>query len=194
MYIFSARALASCRRRPLSSNVRPHKSLAAYRRDPQMTSLRCKTCDERLPTDAYRQSGKGSCKWCEWAPMEKRAAARYADKARAHVVERLQISKPAFVRWYCSQPDCCHYCGLTMPEVKRLRLRRGGFGHFVSWDVDRKDSSKPYQRGNMVLSCFICNMAKGNLLTEAEAKVVGGAVRRVFRARLRATRRRPSAA
>ena len=72
-----------------------------------------------------------------------------------------------------------------MPEVKRLRLQRGGFGNFVSWDIDRLNSNKPYRLGNLALSCFVCNMAKGNLMSEAEAKQVGAAVRRVFRARLK---------
>jgi hypothetical protein len=150
-----------------------------------MNLIQCTACQERLPLETYRKRGKGLCKWCEWAPMEKRALARYKDKTRPGAVERLKITKASFVRWYCSQPDCCHYCGLTMPEVKILRLRRGGFGHFVSWDIDRKDSAKPYSRRNLALSCFVCNMAKGSLFTEAEAQIVGRAVRKVFRARLR---------
>jgi len=116
--------------------------------------------------------------------MEKRAIARYRDKMRTSGPERLQIDQTEFVNWYCSQEDCCHYCRLTMAEVKRLRLKRGGFGHFVSWDIDRKDSSLPYKAGNLALSCFLCNMAKGSLLTEEEAMMLGKAVRAIYRRRL----------
>jgi hypothetical protein len=54
----------------------------------------------------------------------------------------------------------------------------------VSWDVDRIDSSRPYEPGNLALSCFVCNMAKGDMLSAAEARIVGEAVGRVWRARL----------
>ena len=64
-----------------------------------------------------------------------------------------------------------------------LRIRRGG-GYCVSWDIDRLDSSRPYEWGNLALSCFVCNMAKGDQLTAAEARVVGQAIRGVWRARL----------
>ena len=67
-----------------------------------------------------------------------------------------------------------------------LRLRRGGFGYFVSWDIDRIDSKRVYEEGNLALACFVCNMAKGNHFSEAEAKVLGVAVRQVFQLRLRA--------
>ena len=165
----------------------------------RMKQVRCPTCREMLPPDAFRKSGKGACKWCEWESSEKRAHARFGDKLRADKVARrasvqngtefsprLAIDEAAFVAWYCAQPDCCHYCRLTMLEVKKLRLRRGGFGYFVSWDIDRVDSSKPYEAGNLALSCFVCNMAKGNLFTAAEARLLGKTVSKVFKQRLRA--------
>ena len=129
--------------------------------------------------------------------MEKRARARFHDKERADRIAekavnakskpwtpKLKISEKQFVAWYCAQPDACHYCGVTYDDLHRLRLRRGGFGYFVSWDIDRIDSSKAYQEGNLALSCFVCNMAKGNLFTEMEAQELGKAVRKVYKRRL----------
>lgn len=54
------------------------------------------------------------------------------------------MSLPELVAWYVKQPDCCAYCGLTMAEAKRLRLRTAG-GYFVSWDIDKIDPSRPYE-------------------------------------------------
>ena len=161
-----------------------------------MKTKLCIACRERLRETFYRKN-QTECVWCEWACPKKRAMARYTDKLRSDSVTRrtkpngslrparLKISRAVFVHWYVTQPDSCHYCGLTMKEVKKLRLQRGGFGNFVSWDIDRINSKRPYRLGNIALSCFVCNMAKGNLMTEAEAKKVGTVVRQVFRARLR---------
>jgi len=95
------------------------------------------------------------------------------------------MSRPEFVAWYVDQPDCCAYCGLTIAEAKRLRLRTAG-GYFVSWDIDRIDPTRPYEAGNLTLSCFACNTAKGAHLTAEEARIVGEAMRRVWDARLEA--------
>ena len=154
-----------------------------------MSHQKCASCNEELLENAYRKNSKGVCTWCQWAPAEKRAIARYkdkhgADKKRPEDDKRLNISQDDFVNWYLSQEDCCYYCGTTMNECKTLRLRRGSFGYFVSWDIDRKDSLKPYEKGNIVLSCFMCNMAKASYFTANETKVIGSSIRKVIKARL----------
>ena len=145
----------------------------------------CPTCDERLPQECFRKNAK-ACVWCDWASMSKRAAARYGDK-RKLAEGRLRIGKAEFLAWYEAQEDCCAYCGLTFAELKRLQIRRRG-GYSVAWDIDRINSQKPYEPGNLALSCFVCNMAKGDMLSDEEARIVGRAVRRVWRARLAAKR------
>jgi 5-methylcytosine-specific restriction endonuclease McrA len=99
--------------------------------------------------------------------MEKRARARWRDiRKRATTL----LSLPEFVAWYVDQPDCCAYCGLTFAEAKRLRLKTAG-GYFVSWDIDRIDPARGYELGNLALSCFACNTAKGAHLTAAETRI-----------------------
>lgn len=149
----------------------------------------CSKCEQVLPLDAFRKNAKGVCTWCQWADPKKRAEARYkdkvgADRKRKAGDKRVNISQDDFVEWYIAQNDVCYYCGTTMDEIKLLRLKRGSFGYFVSWDIDRKDSLKPYEGGNMVLSCFMCNMAKGSYFTEAEGMFLGKAVRTIIEARL----------
>ena len=96
----------------------------------------------------------------------------------------MAISKDMFVKWYEEQDDCCAYCGLTFDQLKELKIRRRG-GYVVAWDIDRIDSSRPYELGNLALACFVCNMAKGDVLSASEARVVGQAVREVWNGRLK---------
>ena len=154
-----------------------------------MTKNNCVSCDVSLPSDAFRKNSKEVCTWCQWDSPEKRAKARYKDKAKADRTreendKRLKISEEDFVDWYLSQDDCCHYCGTTREEAKKLLLKRGSFGYFVSWDIDRKDSSKPYESGNIVLSCFMCNMAKASYFSMEETYILGAAVRKIIEQRL----------
>jgi 5-methylcytosine-specific restriction endonuclease McrA len=148
-----------------------------------LQQILCPRCGEELPLGCFRSRAR-VCTWCAWSSMEQRAKARWRD-IRKRAPTRLQMSRPEFVAWYVDQPDCCAYCGLTMPEAKRLRLRTAG-GYFVSWDIDRIDPTRPYEPGNLALSCFACNTAKGAHLTAEEARIVGEAMRRVWDARLEA--------
>lgn len=154
-----------------------------------MGMCQCSKCEQVLPLDAFRKNAKGVCTWCQWADPEKRAKARYKDKAGADRKrkaddKRVNISQDDFVEWYLGQNDVCYYCGTTMEEIKLLRLKRGSFGYFVSWDIDRKDSLNPYERGNIVLSCFMCNMTKASYFTETEGTFLVKAIRTIIEARL----------
>ena len=147
-----------------------------------MQKRNCPCCSETLCTDCFRTHQK-KCVWCEWANPAKRARYRFRDiKKRAK--DKLKIAECEFVCWYTGQRDCCAYCHLTFDELKRLKVKRRRAGYQVSWHVDRLDSSRPYQIGNLALACFVCNMAKGDVLSSDEALVIGRAVRRVWRRRL----------
>lgn len=146
-----------------------------------MAARTCPMCREQLPEDCFRK-GASLCVWCAWSDKSKRARARYRDKQKL-AKNRLSITMDDFVAWYEAQDDRCAYCRLTFAELKTLRIKRGG-GYSVSWDIDRIDSSRPYEPGNLALSCFVCNMAKGDILSAAEARVIGEAIRGVWRARL----------
>jgi 5-methylcytosine-specific restriction endonuclease McrA len=136
-----------------------------------------------MPADSFRK-GQSVCVWCQFGSIEKRAKARYADKRRQATKWPITLTKEEFVEWYCRQKDECSYCGVTYSELKQLKLKNRG-GYYVSWDIDRIDSSRPYEKGNLALSCFLCNTAKGNHLSEEEAKIVGAAIRKILRARLK---------
>ncbi|MGK0547438.1 hypothetical protein ACSEE7_18265 [Halomonas cupida] len=148
-----------------------------------MQFVECCSCGDVTPEKAFR-SGRKDCVWCQFNSMEKRAKARHSDKLKS-AGARLKMDKTDFVSWYTSQRDQCAYCGLTFFELKQLRLQKGK-GYCVSWDVDCIDPKKGYKLGNFALSCFVCNMAKGNTLFPSEMKLVGAAVSDVWRKRLAA--------
>ncbi len=143
---------------------------------------RCASCAEIFPLTFFRRN-RHDCSWCQFASMELRAKHRYKDKSR---VGRLEIDMQTFVAWYVSQPDQCHYCGTSREEFKQLRIRHFRGGAYVSWDIDRMDSSLPYRPGNLALSCFMCNTAKGNHFSEVEMRVIGRSIRLVMEQRLQA--------
>lgn len=149
-----------------------------------MAYRECRLCGDLTPEDGFRKS-RSDCVWCQFSDMEKRARARFADKHKG-AKHRLHIGKSEFLDWYTNQSDECAYCGLKFSELKELKLRKGK-GYFVSWDIDCIEPKKGYAAGNLALSCFVCNMAKGNALTADEMKIVGPAVLKVWRTRLDAT-------
>lgn len=151
-----------------------------------METRHCRNCAETLPSDCFRK-GFDICVWCCFSDMATRAAARWDDKRKKSAKRPLEISKTDFITWYCAQKDCCSYCGLTFAELKTLRLQRA-WGYVVSWDIDRLDPKIAYKPGNLALSCFICNMVKGESLTPDETRAIGAAVRGVWDTRLAAKR------
>jgi 5-methylcytosine-specific restriction endonuclease McrA len=157
------------------------KSQKGGRENTAMLKRECPCCHEKVPADSFRKK-KRMCVWCEWGNPEKRAKARYSD-IRKRAGHKLEIGRRAFVEWYKEQEDRCAYCGLSIAEVKSLRIKHGR-GYFVSWDIDRLDPSRPYEPDNLALACFVCNMAKGDLLSPAEARTIGRAVRQVWKGRL----------
>lgn len=140
----------------------------------------CPSCKKIMNDDCFRKNHK-YCVWCVFEDKEKRAKARYLDKKKS---SKLNISKNDFVEWYISQDDSCSYCGLTFQNLKDLKIKRGG-GYVVGWDIDRIDSRLPYEKDNLALSCFICNMAKGDILSYEEAKIIGQAVKKVWHERIK---------
>ena len=101
--------------------------------------LRIKTADyAKTPTERYRQI-----------------------KSRAHKRNiGLVISKEEFIEWFNSQKDICHYCSSPLTEYKN--------GSLTGLTIDRRDNNKPYELGNLALSCMRCNVMKGSWLTEEQ--------------------------
>lgn len=57
----------------------------------------------------------------------------------------------------------CHYCGEKV-EWSKFNLKKNGY----RFNLDRKDSFKGYEEGNLVVCCWRCNEAKGNRFSYEE--------------------------
>lgn len=81
------------------------------------------------------------------------------------------ISEQDFTEWYQSQPRKCCYCGI---EEKDLSLITDSFNNKTKrLTIDRIDSSKDYEKGNLALCCLRCNSIKGNFFTQSEMEEIG---------------------
>jgi len=91
-------------------------------------------------------------------------------KKRHNDTER-RISKKDFIEWYQSQKRECVYCGLKESDLERDRFQSKRTQSRLQ--IDRKDNSKHYVKGNLVLACRLCNVIKGNIFNFDEMKIIG---------------------
>ena len=83
----------------------------------------------------------------------------------------VEIPRKDFITWYNLQPKHCVYCNI--PE---LDLKHMGNYYFDKCDrltVDRMDNSIGYRNDNIVLSCYRCNMTKGDVFSFDEMVEIG---------------------
>ena len=84
---------------------------------------------------------------------------------------KVKISEKSFVEWYLSQPRKCYYCGLREEDMHKVK---DAYNNKVNrLTIDRTDSSKGYEEGNMVLCCLRCNHIKGDFFTQSEMEKIG---------------------
>lgn len=63
--------------------------------------------------------------------------------------------------------SCCFYCGAPPSNVWKVK-RRGVVEEYLYSGVDRIDSSKGYEPGNVVACCSACNRAKSDRMSSEE--------------------------
>lgn len=83
---------------------------------------------------------------------------------------KLNITKEDFLRWYGAQVQKCTYCDLADLSLD-MKLTRGRKTY--RFTIDRKDSSRPYEAGNLCLACWRCNKAKGDYFSFEEFMIIG---------------------
>lgn len=146
-----------------------------------MVAWRCPDCgteDEAL----HYQSGKmARCKDCQ----------RYynvtvnSKQIRKRVgTPKLEITKEQFLEWARETPRQCAYCGVDEIRLARLGLRTQIDRGVEALGIDRIDSAIGYRADNIVLCCFACNKAKGNVFTSREMDLLGPAIAAVWKRRL----------
>ncbi len=97
----------------------------------------------------------------------------------------VELDEARFMSWARQVDHVCAYCGIPEPLVPRLRVRTQ-VGHALRFlGIDRADNSGAYRPGNIVLACFPCNKAKGNVFSSTEMEtLLGPAVGRIWVERL----------
>lgn len=82
----------------------------------------------------------------------------------------------------------CHYCNLTIENVKQLANKKQLFKKNErgwSLEIDRKNSNKEYKKDNCVMSCYWCNNAKTDEFTFEEFEEIGKSFGLVWNKRLK---------
>ncbi len=62
--------------------------------------------------------------------------------------------------------QACHYCGDPPSELRKSQSDAVNRGAFLTGGIDRVDNALGYVPGNVVPSCFLCNIMKGNKTTK----------------------------
>jgi hypothetical protein len=97
-----------------------------------------------------------------------------------------------FCHWYISTEKRCHYCKITQDELDKLYAigiinKRATRGKHL--EIERKIANENYANlDNLTYSCYWCNNAKTDTFTEEEFKIIGEAIRTVWKQRLNKNR------
>ena len=81
------------------------------------------------------------------------------------------ISQEDFIEWHDQQPKKCSYCDI--PEEQIYIHVYKGWRPSNRLAIDKRDPDKGYSKGNLALSCVICNSLKSNILTPEEMSEIG---------------------
>jgi len=129
----------------------------------------------------------------ELSPIER----RNLEKECADEIKRIRLVRPKYYtrqdcfesfkdfyyNWYVKQKQQCKYCEITQEDLhklfpkvlpiksmeeKKLNYKR----KYGTLEIEKRDSTKPYCRDNMVLACPLCNNAKSNLIDEDSWKKI----------------------
>ena len=130
---------------------------------------RCLVCLRKL-NKAYREKNRDKL----------RASHRKYDRSPKGIYKKLQhsvrgrkvtLTQEEFIVWYNHQPKKCCYCGLKEEELQLVSDAYNNKTHRLT--VDRIDSSRDYEMGNLALACLRCNHIKGDLFSQSEMEEIG---------------------
>jgi len=83
----------------------------------------------------------------------------------------VRMTQEEFIAWYKLQPKKCYYCGLKENQLSKVEDKYNNRTHRMT--IDRIDSKKHYELGNIVLCCLRCNHIKGDFFTQSEMEKIG---------------------
>jgi len=96
----------------------------------------------------------------------------------------LLIKESEFLIWCRSQKRSCFYCEIKEKDIRKVGLKTQTGKSLAALGIDRIDSNKGYEAGNIVFCCFACNKAKGDVFDHHEMLQIGKSVSLVWTQRL----------
>jgi hypothetical protein len=133
--------------------------------------MQCESCDRDLLESNF-PDGTAKCTACQCF-----VSTRNNQRGRGYP---LQMNRAEFVEEMgCASTRRCHYCGISEESFRNLRYRApNGFCRRLG--VDRIDSEAPYEAGNIVVSCLLCNRLKSNVFSYGEFVLIGALVAEIL--------------
>ncbi len=93
-----------------------------------------------------------------------------------------------FKKWYEETERKCFYCNINEEKINELYTKYGELtkrSRGRKLEIDRKEPEEDYDNiDNLVLSCYWCNNAKTDTFTEAEFKIIGKEIEKIWNKRL----------
>jgi len=132
-------------------------------------SRKCKTCLKEYSMN-YRQENRERLR-DSMRKFDASAKGIYKKLKYSGRKHEVKISERDFVEWYQSQQKKCFYCGLREEDLHNVKDAYNNKTNRLS--VDRMDSSRGYEMGNIVLCCLRCNHIKGDFFTPLEMAEIG---------------------
>lgn len=122
----------------------------------------CRNCSEPLAENSGCYCPKHAAENAERLAQIDPVLKLYYSIGRNFRSGRRNYDQAEFVAWYNSQPRTCCYCGIDVATLGYTDKKQNAL------TIDRKDSSKGYEPGNVCLCCFKCNSMKKQFFTYDE--------------------------
>lgn len=136
---------------------------------------RCGTTDRNKKYKGGWHLCKDCTRWDNAVSNSKRSRKEYT----------IAMTEQEFLDWLDGQEKFCHYCGITEECYEKVGLKSFFGKESQILGVDRIDSERDYEEGNIVMCCLMCNRWKSDVFTYEEAMLdVGPTNRRLYLRRL----------
>ena len=147
-----------------------------------MSTKQCSKCKKTKPFTEFNQSNPTSSGYNSWCKQCSREASKRHSETPSGIYSTtkgsvnyyhnttVDISREDFIVWYNSQIKICGYCDI--PEDKLNLLGNYYADKCNRLTVDRMNNDFGYREDNMVMSCYRCNMTKGDVFTYEEFREI----------------------
>lgn len=141
--------------------------------------FKCKTCDnDARSSGPYLKRHSGLCGSCNARVLLPKALAKRRIRPKEALYNRLKdsakirnhqakiLSYEEFLEF--TEINTCHYCNNKVLWNKAC-----------TYNLDRKDNNKDYEKENLVVCCGDCNYTKGNRFTYEEFMLISPVLKQI---------------